>query len=404
MVARDIRPISVVEEDGFRQLMNYIEPGYRVPSHTHIATMCRRIFSVKREKLKDEIGTCAYIALTNDIWTSHATESYLTVTIHFIDNMWKICSRVLSTEEMPERHTGQNIAERLIKIADEWNIKAMQISAIVHDNAANAVCGVEKTDWSHFGCVGHTLQLCINSGLSIPAISRVIAASRKLVGRFKHSVVAMTALKENLLGIASHHLIQDVLTCWNSTFLMFERLVEQRVAIYAVLCDSAITTTEYKYLDLKEDQWELLIQIVTVFKPLQIATTVISSEQNVSCSVIYPVINGLVVNHLTVAKSDLPVVKRFKECVSCELKRCFNPSSLDTAKSLPVLCAAIDPRYAHLKFLSTQQKQIVREELISRMEFIEIEGTNEEADPEVQPAKKKQERQCHALSSWDFVI
>ena len=87
MVARDIRPISVVEEDGFRQLMNYIELGYRVPSHTHIATMCRRIFSVKREKLKDEIGTCAYIALTNDIWTSHATESYLTVTIHFIDNM-----------------------------------------------------------------------------------------------------------------------------------------------------------------------------------------------------------------------------------------------------------------------------------------------------------------------------
>ena len=72
---------------------------------------------------------------------------------------------------MPERHTGQNIAERLIKIADEWNIKAMQISAIVHDNAANAVCGVEKTDWSHFDCVGHTLQLCVNSGLSIPAIS-----------------------------------------------------------------------------------------------------------------------------------------------------------------------------------------------------------------------------------------
>ena len=133
--------------------------------------MCHRIFSVEREKLKDEIGTCAYIALTTDIWTSHATESYLTVTIHFIDNMWKICSRVLSTEEMPEHHTGQNIAERVIKIPDEWNIKAMQISAIVHDNAANAVCGVEKTDWSHFDCVGHTLQLCVNSGLSIPAIS-----------------------------------------------------------------------------------------------------------------------------------------------------------------------------------------------------------------------------------------
>ena len=33
------------------------------------------------------------------------------------------------------------------------------------------------------------------------------------------------------------------------------------------------------------------------------------------------------------------------------------------------------------------------------MESIEIEGANEEAEPEVQPAKKIQERQCHALSS-----
>lgn len=106
-----------------------------MPSHTHI----------QREKHKDEIGSCADIALTTDIWTSCAKESYSTVTIHFIDNTWKICSRVLSTEEMPERHTGQNIAERLTKIADEWNIETMQISAIVHDNAANAVCGVEQT-------------------------------------------------------------------------------------------------------------------------------------------------------------------------------------------------------------------------------------------------------------------
>ncbi len=35
MVARDLRPISIVEGDGFRNLLKFIEPGYRVPSHTH---------------------------------------------------------------------------------------------------------------------------------------------------------------------------------------------------------------------------------------------------------------------------------------------------------------------------------------------------------------------------------
>jgi len=92
-----------------------------------------------------------------------------------------------------------------------------QISAIVHDNAANAILGAELTDWPHFGCVAHTLQLCVNSGLDLPAIDRLTAASRKLVGHFKHSVVAMTALREkqSQLGIPSHSLIQSVTTRWN---------------------------------------------------------------------------------------------------------------------------------------------------------------------------------------------
>ena len=34
MVARDLQPISIVEGNGFRNLMSYIDPGYTVPSHT----------------------------------------------------------------------------------------------------------------------------------------------------------------------------------------------------------------------------------------------------------------------------------------------------------------------------------------------------------------------------------
>ena len=54
------------------------------------------------------------------------------------------------------------------------------------------------------------------------------AVSRKLVGHFKHSVVAMTGLrgKQIQLDIPQHHLIQDVATRWNSTYFMLDRLAE----------------------------------------------------------------------------------------------------------------------------------------------------------------------------------
>ena len=160
MVARDLRPIIIVEGVGFKHLLSYVEPGYHVPSHTQVATVCRRLYNVQKERLKEEIADCSHVALTTDIWTSSAVESYPTVTVHFIDKLWQMCTRVLFTKEMAERHTGRNIADRLTGMAEEWGIPHRSISAIVHDNAANAVLGVELTDWPHFSSVAHTLQLC----------------------------------------------------------------------------------------------------------------------------------------------------------------------------------------------------------------------------------------------------
>ena len=137
--------------------------------------------------------------------------------------------------------------------------------------------GADLTGWPHFGCAVHTLQLSVNAGLAHPMTDKAIAVARKLVGHFKHrlSVVATTALKEKQvqLNIKQHHLIQDVSTRWNSTFFMIDRLVEQRVAIYAVLHDAAISKDQYQHLYLKEDQWVLLEQLTKVLEPLQIVTS-----------------------------------------------------------------------------------------------------------------------------------
>ena len=182
LVARDLQPISIVEGAGFKHLLSYLEPGYHIPSHTHIATVCRRLYNPQKERLKKEITGCGHLALTTDIWTSSAVDSCRTVTVHFIDKLWQMSTRVLLTMEMAERHTG---TDRLTKMAKEWDISHRRISAIVHDNAPNAVLGAELTDWPHFGCVAHTLQLCVKSGLDLPVIDHLTAASRKLVGHFK---------------------------------------------------------------------------------------------------------------------------------------------------------------------------------------------------------------------------
>ena len=70
MVVRDLRPAALVEGAGFKALVNYIEPGYRVPTATHIAAVVRQKFvngkATMKQYLESEVH---FMATTTAIWT-----------------------------------------------------------------------------------------------------------------------------------------------------------------------------------------------------------------------------------------------------------------------------------------------------------------------------------------------
>ena len=145
----------------------------------------------------------------------------------------------------------------------------------------------------------------------------------------------MTGLREKQtqIHVSQHNLLQDVLTRSNSTYFMLDRLLKQCVAIYATLHDINITKPQYQLLDLKDNQWDSLSQMVVVSKPLQFATTVFSYDLNVMCSIIYAVVQGLLTIHMVIHDNNLPAAKKFNKTLSKELKRRFDPSSLHIAKA-----------------------------------------------------------------------
>ena len=85
-----------------------------------------------------------------------------------------------------------------------------------------------------------------------------------------------------------HSIVQDAATRWNSTYFMYKRLTKQRWAVYALIHDEQMTSSSNRHLDLKPDQWDLLNQLLAVFKPLQVATTALSKAQNTLPSIDLP--------------------------------------------------------------------------------------------------------------------
>ncbi|KAJ4929913.1 hypothetical protein JOQ06_018933 [Pogonophryne albipinna] len=239
--AQDVRPLSALFGEGFRDIMKFFEQGYKIPSHATLWSNIMLQYNTVKARIANEMKDKS-VSLTTDLWTSCTMDPYITITVHYITDTWELKSRVLRTTIMPERHTAVNIAQRLKETIEEWDLV---VFCTIHDNASSMNLAMELCEQfpHHLGCAGHTIQLAINAGLHLPEIAKTTDAARRIVSHFRHSSVAVCALKkrQEQLGVKVHKLQNDCATRWNSTFTMLERLYEQRLPVQAVLADETVT-------------------------------------------------------------------------------------------------------------------------------------------------------------------
>ena len=95
-------------------------------------------------------------------------------------------------------------------------------------------------------------------------------------------------------------------------------------------------------------------------------------KKTLHLSVILPVISSLV-EGLKECHEDPLTLKQFKNTVKSELTRRWLLDSLDMHSSL-VLAAAVDPSFKQLKFLESEQIEMVKAELETRMELLSTPG------------------------------
>ena len=221
--------MSIVGGVGFRRLLYRLEPGYCVPSHTHMASLLAKKHVEGQGRLRKLLEEAEAVALTTDMWTSKAMEGYITMTVHFISSNWTMSSLVMATAGFVNSHTGANIGKRMVEIANEFGVAA-RVFAVTHDEAANQCACIRAArdesqqhgfdgQWKSVVCVARRFHTCLRWALDVDDIASVVAAGRKLVGHFRHSAKATHALKvaQEKAEMSPRKVIQDVPTRWNST-------------------------------------------------------------------------------------------------------------------------------------------------------------------------------------------
>ena len=79
-VCKDLRLYSVVENEGFRRLLQVLEPHYVMVQRKHLTeTVIPMMCTCVKDDIRMKMQSAERVSITCDTWTSLSTQSYLTV-------------------------------------------------------------------------------------------------------------------------------------------------------------------------------------------------------------------------------------------------------------------------------------------------------------------------------------
>jgi len=100
MIAADNQPFSIVEDQGFIELMAHLEPRYLIPSRKYFTQEALpKFYTNGRSSIAEEINEAKFLSFTSDLWTCpHSHESFISLTGHWLDNDFNWKSTMLNSK------------------------------------------------------------------------------------------------------------------------------------------------------------------------------------------------------------------------------------------------------------------------------------------------------------------
>ena len=355
-MAYDGRPFHAVRGEGFKKMCNALNAEYKVKDEQTYKALVRAQYKKLKPVVKKHLQSAAYVGITCDMWTSVAKHAYITVTAHWLNkDTFQLMNACIGIEELDVEHSGDNIAVSLLDLTERFGISS-KVVLVVADNASNIDVAVDLIDgWDKIGCTSHSIQLSIKLGMKkVPTVNAMFTASKKLVKHFSKSTKKTNLYrdKQKDAGVARvKTLISFLKIRWNSAYLLFDRLLELKEYVIAVLRDTGAL-----HLNLSSHQWDLCIVVTALLKKFYTAKVLMSVNNGyVSLPLVYPVIFSLKKSLIINDNVDIGPMQQMKRIMAEKINEMFFYE--EWWLSNPTIASVFDPRFKRIMFIDAQHRE-----------------------------------------------
>lgn len=370
MVVDSNLPLSFVERGTFTEVIKAAreEVNSEVPTSDILRKEIQAAANQERQKLTTLLQEIESLAVSLDVWTSQAGESYMGIKTHWIDQQWKLQEATLGLSTFRFPHTKERARLLFEKCMEEYKILS-KCTFLVTDQGSNLQ---DILPGKQLHCAAHKLQLTVRKGLE--KVSPLMSKVRECISFFSSSNKNMQLFhdiqEEEYPDRKIINPALDNITRWNSTFRMVDAFINNKGEIRKAIQESDEVfkrkETLLKFLDDVENSKQLL-DLSEILKRFKDATELLESKAVVTSSFV-PQIVQLLKNDLDVLESSSclkDVVHAFQE----QMKQRWN------LEESPLLVASfLDPRFKKLTIFQDDASKLFHQ-IQQKLEHQHIELT-----------------------------
>ena len=174
------------------------------------STLSKRLVPLLRRNLKEamdkimvkDLPEMGGVAFTSDIWSSRALNSYLALTMHYIDKEFNLKKFLLGCINFDVKHTSVEIAEKLDRLIEGLNMPLNATLTITTDGASNMIKAASKESRNindSLVCICHIISNCLKDAFEIPAVKDAILILKELASATHKSLLRTMEIKKECL-------------------------------------------------------------------------------------------------------------------------------------------------------------------------------------------------------------
>ena len=287
------KPLSEVTDPYFSAMLIAVSPKVKHISRKCLQKRLGEVYGFVKSKLPD-LFRGENVSLTTDGWKSIASQRFVSLKCHWINNDWEVKSAAIDAQVLPGNHTASQLAKKLIEMAEGVGLTPHSglVKAVTIDTTATMLAAGRLLPFEYMGCFDHLIQLSAKIFFDGPGVEEAMAQAWGFVAHFSPSALE----EESLLAFQRRRqdgngkvlkLLQDVTTRWWSTFTMLERLMELKPTL------QAMKLMEETSVELSPETWEIIRLGSIVLKPFKAVQLMMEGEKYITLSLVPVLVKGL---------------------------------------------------------------------------------------------------------------